>query len=243
MCGILWDTTKSQPDREIGHRGIRSHRSVTPDGVLTHVRLPIVDLSLDSDQPFEDERWVFAFVGELFNYKDFYSKEKSDSRAMFNLWRTNQTSLMAIMDGFWAIVAYNKWSQQTHVVTDFLAKKPLYYHLPTGNICSEIKPLLCHGKTTFDEYYFSTVRKFGYCMNEHTFVNEVIKIPANAHWVISRTEPIKKLVCSRPLCPTNPAFIRSSIEKSVKDRVKADVPISILLSGGLDSTIVFELMK
>jgi len=243
MCGILWDTDGVLTDKDLKHRGLYSCHQETPKGILTHVRLPIVDVSHASDQPFQDENWVFTFVGELLNYKSFDPQSTSDSRTMFNLWRTSKTRLMNRMDGFWAIVAYHKHLKQLHIVTDFLAKKPLYYHVPTGSVCSEIKPLLRLGETTFDEYYFSTVRKFGYCMNDHTFINEVIKVPPRAHWIIDWQGISHRWSWGNPLIPRYITEPRMAIEEAVKDRVQADVPISLLLSGGLDSTIIFQLMK
>jgi len=240
MCGILWDTTRTQSDKHIAHRGLYSHRVVTDAGILTHSRLPIIDLSHSSDQPIENERWVFSFVGELINYKEFDSQARSDTWTMFKSW--NSYGSLREMDGFWAIVAYDKYHRELHLVTDFLAKKPLYVHLPSGSVSTEIKPLLFLGPCTFDEYYFSTVRKFGYCMNEHTFVNEVIKVPPNAHWTIS-DKIIDRGTWGPPLRATQPNLIRPTIEKAVRERIHADVPVSLLLSGGLDSTIIFELMK
>jgi asparagine synthase (glutamine-hydrolysing) len=212
---------------------------------MHHARLPIVDLSHGSDQPFVNDQWVFAFVGELINYKEFDSVAISDARVMWDLWRESGDGLMGNMDGFWAIVAFNKLSKQTHVITDFLAKKPLYIHLPSLSVCSEIKPLLdiSTWDNRFDEYYFSTVRKFGYCMNEHTFVRDIIKVPPRAHWILDNKRGIYRGTYERPISPSKVSDIRPAIEKAVKQRVQADVPISLLLSGGLDSTIIFELIK
>lgn len=242
MCGIIWDTTSTLSDIDIRHRGLYTHRVRTPGGMLHHARLPIVDLSKNSDQPFVDKEWYFSFVGELLNYKSFDPQSVSDAHTMFTLWKQSMTQYAALWDGFWAIVAYNRVSKTVHVVTDFLAKKPLYIHLPTKSISSEIKPLIPLSCKKFDEYYFSTVRKFGYCMNEHTFLKDIVKIPPRAHWIIKGNQIYKKS-WGPPLTASKPDMVIPALRKAVRDRVQADVPISILMSGGLDSTIIFELMK
>lgn len=253
MCGLNYLFKKySGEDVEvmnhaIAHRGIRSRVFELPDGALGHVRLPIQDLSPESDQPMDLGCGVIgAFVGEVFNFRDFDPTAKTDFPVWYYLFTQDR---LREADGFWSTILVELPTRQVVVSTDPLGKKPLYFRTDRHRgISSEMDPLVNLGPVTPDELYYSMVAKWGYCMTNHTPFREIILLPAGALVVFDRDGEILSIthgeVQPAKFDPANDGEnLRQALTTAVRNRTIADVPISVLLSGGLDSTIVFELLK
>jgi len=204
--------------------------------------LPIQGLYHEFDQPYIYKEWVFAFVGEIFNYKELLPWAKSDIETVAFYFDQMGPDCMELFDGFWSIVAYHKRSKQLYVCTDVLAKKPVYYYPDNFCFASEMKALLKVVEPDPDLLYYSSVAKWGYTPSNRTpFLNikkmdpaTVIQIDVNSgkeytyQWTVLRPQSLD---------------IRKALELSVKNRLVSDVPISLLLSGGLDSSIIYKLIE
>ena len=149
-------------------------------------------------------------------------------------------------DGFWHVVAYDSVTGHLHLLCDYLAQKPLYYRTDFGGCASE--PVACAklGFVTPDEIYFSAVAKWGYCPEPwRTPFNEVRRVMPGEHVVLDEHGQF----CSDILDPIRPlhlpiAELKHEIEEAVRRRVQSsDVPVACLLSGGLDSSIVYTLAR
>lgn len=257
MCGINLILGGTNRDLEkitamneaISHRGLPGRSTITSyfdDRIwLGHIRLPIQGLSEDYDQPMSFRNLDGAFVGEIFNFRSFEPEAATDLPIILKQFHKLGPRAFREFDGFWALVIIDKDSKKVHIFTDFLAKKPLYIRKhPDGSwgISSEIGPLWELGEVTPDELYFSSVLKFGYCTNDQTPFREIRKIPACSHLVY---DPRNRAMTINSYDEIVPTFhdLREVLTTAVKNRVISDVPISLLLSGGLDSTIIFQLLK
>lgn len=245
MCGInltFGEDEIRQMNRALWHRGYRlNHKKLKNNLYLGHVRLPIQGLDPINDHPITDGRYTTAMVGEIFNYKELDPTANSDLPVFLKYYKEEGVDCFKRFDGFWSIIIYDAHTRETHAFTDFLAKKPLYIRRePFPAISSEIKALSLLGKNTFDETYFSAVAKWGYCPEGRTPFNEIIKIPAGAHVIIDRWGEITHTIYTE-LKPRKTSI--NCLRKAVKNRIVSDVPISILMSGGLDSTIIYYLMR
>jgi len=255
MCGlnVLINGTAQQildMNAAISFRGVRS-RIMRPFNSKTvrfgHVRLPIQGLSIDDDQPFRTRRHETMFVGELFNFREVDPDATCDTKVLADLLESDSTTWRMIgrmFDGFYAIAIYDVVTGTTSIVTDGLAKKPLYIRSngdgPVG-ISSQIKPLLCLGPVTWDETYLAAVRKWGYCPDQSTPFNEITKVPPFMSMVFDGDGKCLQACAYDKYEPNHKIDLAHALETAVVNRLVSDVPVSVLLSGGLDSTIVYQL--
>lgn len=245
MCGLNFSkhSDVKAMNLSIQHRGLERRSSVlNKDGLsFGHVRLPIQGLSTEFDQPYEYKNLIILFVGEIYNYKELNSSAKSDVQVFAEMWDCNGEKCLDKFDGMWSAVVYDKSTKVTKVITDYLAKKPLYIHPESLSVSSEIKSLCFNIENcTIDELYFSRIGKWGYCSSDRTFVNEIKKVPPGTIVTIenNRVSGLHKWVSLEQ----KEKNIKLEIEKSVVNRLTSDVPIGLLLSGGIDSSIIFKLM-
>lgn len=247
MCGFVIAREPFEAGlRAVSHRGIRTAVAFHSTGWVGHVRLPIVGVSEEYDQPIEAGKWIIAFVGEILNFRDIDPGLICDSELVQSTWIKNGPRGFVKFDGFWSIAALNTSNGDIHLLTDYLAQKPIYYRLDLQVAASEPVAVALAGPTTPDEIYLSSVIKWGYCPDiRRTPYNEIKKtIPGE--WVIMpRDGDIKREIID-PLLPRSmtPAQIKQEIEQAIRRRVQsADVPVACLVSGGLDSAITYTIAK
>jgi len=249
MCGINLcpaDRDISRMNEAISHRGLPGRSGTWSNSVFSigHVRLPILGLSDTYDQPFQSKGAVMAFAGEIFNFQNFDPYALCDTPILMNMYRESGPTALRYLDGFWSFIYYDR-SRPTRVevVTDDLAKKPLYVHLPTLSVSSEIRALaILDDLKELDPLYFSSVAKWGYHVGDRTYLKNVRKLPASTVTTIDYSSMTMQHHPWGGLAPDPSVNLREAITKAVNLRMLADVPVSLLLSGGLDSSIIFKLM-
>ena len=264
MCGILVAKNPSE-DRimSISHRGTEHSIVYKDDLCLVHHRLPIQTTDGDSwSQPIQigEDRWLL-FNGEIFNYGNF----ESDTAYLQNLFSTFQFGGVSMLqalydphiiawDGFWAIVLVDTKKRDIYAFTDPLGKKCLYRN-DRGEICSEIKGLYEKGEDIeSDKSFFSGVTKFGYLTTEQTPFSEIKKLEPNRFYSWNMDNP-RKIDVTGPYYNFHffDAGLRTyddrcewlfeKMDKSVESRLLSkNYPTSLLLSGGLDSSIIAGLL-
>jgi len=257
MCGINLSFSDLYPAKEmnklIRHRGLPGmEKSWDYQGFsMGHVRLPILGLSDKFDQPFETDGWVFAFNGEVFNYQSLMPGAQSDVElfeAFFSKYGGDPDSKsfweqLQNFDGFWSLIAYSKKKHKVYVVTDFLAKKPLYMHKYSHHVSSELKAF-CGVPKTLNDRYFAAVNKWGYSPTDMTPWNEILKIPRGMVMTLdAENGQILNNFRYYELNPRPNNNLRICVEDAIKNRLVSDVPISLLLSGGVDSSIIYKVME
>jgi asparagine synthase (glutamine-hydrolysing) len=265
MCGILLTTrAEKNPDilDSIKHRGIERSIEELDRVTLCHHRLPIQTLDGDDwNQPREVSPGVYLmFNGEIFNYdQNLYSSDTEYLCSLFSGYKggnlefftATYTPHIQTWDGFWAIVIYDSNNGNVIAFTDPLGKKCLYKN-DLGEICSEIKGL--YGPLDeVDEAYISSVRKWGYNKDNRTPVKTIKRILPNTLYSYNiasplfdktfgpyyRTweSPIPELVGAD--YETHMEWLWDKMFESVGNRlVSKNYPISLLISGGLDSSII-----
>jgi asparagine synthase (glutamine-hydrolysing) len=252
MCGINFTTVRGQINRmnlALAHRGLPGRTgtySNPKSGVhIGHVRLPIVGVGHKFDQPYQHDRKVMSYAGEIFNFRDLVPDAKCDTPVLFEMYSGFGAPVLRGMDGFWSFIYHDeRLPGIVEVVTDDLGKKPLYIHLPTLSVSSEIKALvLLEPEWKADELYFSSVAKWGYHIGDRTPFSSIRKLPIGSVTVLNLTSKTYESYPWAHYTPAPGTDLRAEIEKAVYNRMLADVPISILLSGGLDSTIIYKLIE
>lgn len=243
MCGInvsfIGPEHVGLMNRSIMHRGMRSHVWHDDHVALGHVRLPIQGLDPKYDMPYHYKNWVVCFVGEIYNHpKITQHHHESDVEVLAQAWDNYGPEAFQYFDGMWSVVIYDKVNHTLHLLIDQLAKKPMYYRDTPLCMSSEIKALTFHPYVP-DPYYYGAVGKWGYCPRDHVFDYNITKMKSGMHNKIdtvtggfSSTQYIRLDRRQSPLVET--------IREAVHNRLISDIPIAVLCSGGLDSSIVLH---
>jgi asparagine synthase (glutamine-hydrolysing) len=204
--------------------------------MLGHVRLPIRGLGAEYDQPLEGPGGVQGlFVGEIFD-----TDEVNDSRYALEIVSDPLYSgRLAWHDGFWNVVSSDPKTGITRIYMDHLAIKPLYYDLRQGIIASEMRALEAVRYPLGRELnllYISNVLKWGYDPMGQTPFADVVKLEPGMCYAFQKGQLINSYHYF-PLTPRE-GHLRHDLEVAVQNRLVSDLPVSVLCSGGLDSTIV-----
>jgi asparagine synthase (glutamine-hydrolysing) len=255
----------SQEHRGPDARGIWSD----PGGLcrLGHNRLAIIDLSAAGRQPMAsaDGRWHIVFNGEIYNYRELKDdlpeypfRTRTDTELVLAAWARWGESCLDRFLGMFAFLLWDTREQRLFAVRDRFGVKPLYYaEMPDGGLlfASEIKALQAAGAgLEADAATWATYLATGASDHEEaTFWDGVRSLPAGHRllWRNGRSE----LACwyalperVGPECDTRSSEVvaeevRTLLEESVRLRFRADVPVGINLSGGLDSSTLLGLVR
>lgn len=234
MCGILAIIGKGKDEqlvqqlsKRMSHRGPdESDIHITENGhILSHERLSIIDLH-SGKQPIKGTKNAYmVHNGEIYNHQQLRDgilkhhtfKTKSDSEVIVHLYEEFGYDFLDKLDGDFAFVVID--GDDFIAGRDPLGVKPLYYGLDErGRIyfSSEMKPIADQCKT------FSTFPPGHYYTPKTGFVKYYR--PEYEDY----TKADKELDLS---------LIRESLTEATKKRLMSDVPIGVLLSGGLDSSL------
>jgi asparagine synthase (glutamine-hydrolysing) len=245
MCGVVISrhVFKKAMDR-IHHRGTRCTSMETKKGWIAHSRLPIVGLGFEYDQPVNVDQWTMAFVGQLLDFRDRDPKAECDLGLVIDTFIESGPAGFQGFDGFWSVVAIDNITGDLWFFTDFLGIKPLYYRTDVQIAASEPDAVLVAGPVTLDEVYLSSVIKFGYCPETwRTPYNEVRKTRPGECIVYTEKGELQSTITD-PLHPIGGLDLKSEIKEAVRRRVvSSDVPVAALVSGGVDSSIVYTLAQ
>lgn len=269
MCGITgfdWNDTKllKKMTDAIKHRGPDDEGYFTDHNVsFGHRRLSIVDLTKTGHQPmkyvFKGKEYVIVFNGEIYNFKEIRKElikkghkfnGTSDTEVILAAYTEWGSDCVNYFNGMWAFAIYDSQSKEIFLSRDRFGKKPLYYYHKNGKFifASEIKSILEHDvPRKINESILSDYLYFD--MMDHTnntFFLDIKKLPqaTYAHYNLkSKTLRINRFysVKIKKEENKNPDFLTLT-KNATKLRLIADVPISISLSGGVDSSAIASLI-
>jgi len=244
---------------------------VSPSGIaaLGHNRLSIIDLSDAGRQPMRDAsgRYWIVFNGEIYNYLELRSEliagysfhTGTDTEVLLAAWLKWGESCLDRLIGMFAFVVWDETEQKAFGARDRFGVKPLHYHEPPGGglwLASEIKALHIAGvprladNTTWSTYFTSGM----YDHSEATFWKGIRRLPPGGcfTWTLERGLSIRQWYDVAEAALAKGPDLRTEsevsdellalLEESVRLRFRADVPVGICLSGGLDSSLLLGLI-
>jgi asparagine synthase (glutamine-hydrolysing) len=233
---------------------------------LGHVRLAVIDLSSFANQPMHDngEELTIVFNGEIYNFnelrktliaKGYAFKSHSDTEVILASYREWGTDCLSHFNGMFAFALYDKRKQEIFLARDCAGEKPLYFALNNGELrfASELKGLMadrffsrnishdaldCYlnmGYVPGDLCILKGVKKLqaGYAM---VFNHQSGKSKSWRYWDIQDLEESSGTTLPDELLLADE--LEDLLESSVRRQLVADVPVGILLSGGIDSSLV-----
>ncbi len=241
MCGILAVTgvdIEDRPElrrrvlalsRRLRHRGPDwSGIEQQPRAYLAHERLGIVDPG-SGKQPLLDDTGDLALVvnGEIYNhralrsrYPDYPFRTGSDCEVILPLWKELGPACVHELDGMFAFVISNAKTGEVYAARDHMGIVPLYYGVGRDGstwFASEMKALV------------DDCERFASFPPGHAWLDGTLSA-----WF----QPAWHSETNVPTAPLDPAALKEALEQAVVKRMMSDVPWGVLLSGGLDSSLV-----
>lgn len=244
----------------IAHRGPDGVGvEVFPDAVLGHARLAIIDLELGR-QPMISvgRRWAIAFNGEIYNYREL--RQSIGDRYAFSTNSDTETILAAVtlwgpketfrrIDGMYAISLIDLESGELHLARDHFGIKPLYYaRTLAGDFAfgSEAKALRAAGVAfTPDRVSLASFGLARFIPAPFTAFEGIRKLRPGEHLVVrrDRTSHSERIV-PHAMAPADTMrrdsaqAVGDMLAAGVRSQLVSDVPVGVLLSGGVDSAVV-----
>jgi asparagine synthase (glutamine-hydrolysing) len=236
-------------------------------GVLGHRRLSIIDLSPEGTQPLLNEDGSIGVVvnGEIYNFAELREdlrqrghtfRSGSDSEVVVHLYEEYGPDFVARLDGMFALAVWDGRAERLVLARDRSGKKPLLYRrLPDGGVAfaSELHALLRAVPGPLPEPDYGAIDEYltlQYVPSPRTAFRDVFKLEG-AHLAVFEAgkEPAIRRYWSKPEGPEHRGSeedtareLRSILERAVRRRLVADVPLGAFLSGGIDSSAVVALM-
>lgn len=229
------------------------------DVVLIHHRLSIIDLDERSNQPYysDDKSFVTVYNGELYNYQEI-SKEfqierntSSDTEVLLKSFVQDKYQAIKKWNGIFATAILDIKSKALYFARDRFGVKPLYFYEDDDVLvfASEAKVILNWlPKFNIDFDVLGQFTWFGNTTGLKTIAKGLEKFkPGNLYkfdlekkCFVEREEYWSLSSISEIQISEHDAIIRTRelLEKGIKRQLVADVPIGILLSGGIDSSSI-----
>lgn len=233
---------------------------------LAHRRLAIIDLSSAGHQPMHDISGdiTIVFNGEIYNYRDL-KKELSQKNYVFSTNTDTEVILVAYkewgldcltkLNGMFSFSLYDSEKNIVFSARDRAGEKPFFYSFENDRLrfSSELKGLLSDQSCSrqIDYKSMDAYLSFGYVPRDLCIIKNVKKLPpAHAMLFDLKDSTLKvwkywELPKSCSVSYQNEFFqddlineLEVLLEDSVKRQMNSDVPVGILLSGGVDSSII-----
>jgi asparagine synthase (glutamine-hydrolysing) len=231
--------------------------------VLGHRRLAVIDLTPGGQQPMHDAsgRLTVVFNGEIYNHRALRMelearghafRSRSDTEVLLAAWAEWGTAAPERFNGMFAFAVFDRGAPdipaRLHLVRDRAGKKPLYYLHRSSQFAfaSELKAI--EGPHSIDAQALNHYLALGYIPGTYCIAAGVAKLPPGHRacfdlssgrleltrwWALPQRQPDLSMTL------TDAADRAGAIlEDAVRLRMESDVPVGVLLSGGLDSSLI-----
>ena len=232
---------------------------------LAQRRLAILELSPAGHQPMHDASGALSIVfnGEIYNFGDLRAeliakghgfRSHSDTEVILAAYREWGTECLARFNGMFAFALFDARQQTVFLARDRVGEKPLFYHKANGvlRFASELKALLADPALPrrIDPTALDCYLAMGYVPGENCMLQGFNKLPP-AHALlfdlqsgeakIWRYWQLPELDAASSRAVDEAALLdelEALLEDAVRRQMVADVPVGVLLSGGVDSSLI-----
>jgi len=271
MCGIAGVFFKKGTDAKLLSRfeelaKVKQHQrgpdafgklEVVPGLFFFHNMLSIIDIG-NASQPMQDDKGALTYNGEVYNYRDLrypteHYEKKSDTEVLLKGLNVDHVEFLKRTNSMFGFGYYNKGNQVLTLCRDRIGIKPIYF-INTDEVfafASTITPLVIFSKKNFNhksiwQFYLNRAFKA-----PDTIFDDILEMPSGSYLEFdtktAKPGDIKKWWQRKPVeeLYTNENETIESIEgllnDSIRNRLVADVPVGLFLSGGVDSSLVAAL--
>lgn len=233
---------------------------------LAHRRLSIIDLSPSGHQPMTDGAGTLTIVfnGEIYNFmelrrelsaKGAVFRSHSDTEVILAAYREWGTDCLSRLNGMFAFSIYDAQQQIIFLARDRAGEKPLFYHQANGTLrfASELKALLVDSTLprSINFEALDCYLALGYVPGELCILQGFHKLPPGhalqfslrsgdtrvwRYWQLPELDSAASHGIVDEIALLDE--LETLLEDAVRRQMVADVPVGVLLSGGVDSSLV-----
>ena len=242
----------------------------TGDGVvLGHRRLAILDLDARSNQPMvsSDGDYRVVFNGEIYNFRELKReleadgvafRTTSDTEVLLALYARDGERMLPRLRGMFTLAIWDARKRELFLARDPYGIKPLYYAQTDGGVvfASQVKGIMASGLVTaaWEPAGVAGFYLWGSVPEPWTIYRGVFALPCGS-WLRVREGKAGTPVCwddirenwRQPGVRQSAAELQETVRQAVTDSVRAhlvsDVPVSVFLSGGIDSGTIAGLIS
>jgi asparagine synthase (glutamine-hydrolysing) len=249
------------------HRGPDAHaiRVFDDKAILGHVRLSIIDLSDNSNQPFQlDNRYWIVFNGEIYNYlelKDeliatgYRFRTSSDTEVLVRAYQHWGEQCVKRFNGMWAFAIYDEVENSLFCSRDRFGIKPFNYATVNGQFIfsSEIKSIIsCFPQLKIPNYNViaNYCRKSIGAQIKETWFKSIYRLEPAHNMVINGSGIKSYRYWDYPRKVNKQINFQEAVKQylqlltdAVHLRMRSDVPVGFTLSSGIDSASLVCLLK
>lgn len=242
----------------VGHRGPDNIDHFVDDNCfMGHSRLAILDLDKSSNQPFRYGDLVLTYNGEVFNYEELRTeledlghvfRTESDTEVVIAAYAQWGVECFSRFNGMWALAIYDSVKRELVVSRDRFGQKPLFMSKSDSEVyfASEFQQLSTLVDKDIDYGLIQMFLKEGTYEGEgRTFLRTIQEFPKAHYLRINRKGEWE----SRPYWNYWSGEVATTEEETVSKfsdllsdavrlRLRSDVPFGLLVSGGVDSTLI-----
>lgn len=248
-----------------GYKTFKSNQELSENSFnifFGHRRLSVIDLSDQADQPMESNGINIIYNGEIFNYLELKKelikagcifKTNSDTEVILKIYEKYGSLGFAKLNGMWAFILYDSQKNLLIVSRDRFSIKPLFFYKNRNKIyfASEVKQLIHFiPSNDFNENIMSCYLRQGLLDHTNeTFYNNILRLEPKTNLIVSFKDNsiVKEKYWNYNLCDYNESEVEDKFldlfYDSVKIRLRSDVNLGLLLSGGLDSSAIATVLK
>lgn len=226
---------------------------------LAHSRLSIIDLDHGSQPIWNEDKTVACILnGEIYNFeklrvelreKGHQFKTMTDTEVIVHLYEERGESVFEYLDGMFSIVIYDKKANTLLAARDRMGEKPFYYvDNPTLFLCaSELKALIKHPAVSkeLDKNAICAYLSLMCVPAPLSIFKNIQKLEAGRYLKVGN-KGVQKKIYWKPHIKIRHSEsetetihqVREHLKNVVKNKMTADVPLGVFLSGGLDSSTI-----
>jgi len=260
MCGIVGtnfnfevdflSVTNLMKNRGPDNTSIKQIKNI----FLGHTRLSIIDLDDEANQPMIFDDIVIVFNGEIYNYDELKISEKlecktgSDTEVLIRLYQKYDVEFLHLLNGAFSFCIYDMKKDRFFCARDRYGKKPFYYYVKENKFIfsSMIKPIikLLGFTPKLNKVALSQYLQYFVPLSPNTFYTDINKLDSASYLLYENNKlSIKKYYKIKTYKKIdNEGIALKHIEdilfNSVEQRLKSDVEVGTLLSGGIDSSLI-----
>jgi asparagine synthase (glutamine-hydrolysing) len=258
--------------RLLSHRGPDDHgvyfdqNSSFAIGLGTQ-RLSILDLSAAGHMPMQHTsgNLILSYNGELYNHyelrrnleaRGYAYRSRTDTETVLYAYQEYGLGCLQQFNGMFAFALYDRQKQQLLLARDRMGIKPLYYAWDGRRLvfASELKALLALPtiQRRIDPHALDLYLSLGYVPSPYTLIAGVAKLEPGQYLLLQDGQLSVHTYWQQRIDAANTDYvsdgeliaqIRQALESAVQRQLMSDVPVGVLLSGGIDSTIIAALAQ
>jgi asparagine synthase (glutamine-hydrolysing) len=257
ICGFVGNRSSTLDDDVISDKRKRildlskriRHRGPDWNGIyvdkesnilIAHERLSIVGVDHGSQPIVDNDEYILSVNGEIYNYQELYKTvlhnkyipgTKSDCEVIIHLYKEFGPDCVKMLDGIFSFILYDKHNKKVLIARDPIGIIPLYYGHTEDNeimVASEMKCLIDDCKTIdlFPPGNYLTIETSTSSSHMLGFVKYFNPKWDNSEYCIYKDQVFIEKT------------LRNGLTEAVRKRMMSDVPFGVLLSGGLDSSLI-----